>query len=180
MEPIKIDHNCIPYPRKGIYWLITLPYLLMLIGVTIYLWTYSIPVSIAYLFLYIMSTLIHGYICSFSECPYKGTLCPGAFGWFPVGKIAGKIKPQKRNDKLIGVLFLVIMLCILGILIIPLFWLYKLGILLSIGYFLFILLHFFSFVLFVCPKCAGRGYCPTAKLSNRLNKMLFNKEVLAN
>ena len=179
INDLKIDRTCVPYPKKGIYWLVTLPYLIVLIGVTAYLWSYNMSVAITYFSLYLISTLLHGYVCSFSECPYKGTFCPGAFGWFPVGKIAGKLKkPEKRNDKVTGILFLFIMLCTLGILAIPVYWINKLGITSSIGYVFLVLLHFFSFVIFVCPKCAGRGNCPTAKLSDSLNKRLFNKGIL--
>ena len=174
----RTDKTCIPYPRKGIYWLVTLPFVMVLIGVAIFLGTFNISLAITYFSFYIVSTFLHGYVCSFSECPYKGTFCPGAFGWFPVGKIAGKLKPKKKNDQLIGILFMFIMLCILGILVLPLYWLSNLGLAASIGYGLFIVIHFFSFVIFICPKCAGRGYCPTAKLSNTLNKKLFNKSIL--
>jgi len=178
MKNPEIDKTCVPYPKKGTYWFITAAYLLVLLAVTTYLWSFNVAVAVTYFSFYLFSTLLHGYVCSFSECPYKGTVCPGAFGWFPVGKIAGKLKPKKRNDKLIGIFFMFIMLCVLGILVLPLYWINKLSIITSIAYALFIVLHFFSFVTFVCPKCAGRGFCPTAKLSNLLNKMLFKKEIL--
>ncbi len=179
MEDIKIDKTCVPYPGKGIYWLVAAPYLIVLIGVTAYLWSYNVRIAITYFSLYLTSTLLHGYVCSFSECPYKGTFCPGAFGWFPVGKIAGKLNKSKtKNDKVVGILFMFIMLCIVGIFILPLYWISKPGLLFSIAYGIFIIIHFFTFVIFVCPKCAGRRYCPTAKLSNTLNKKLFNKEIL--
>lgn len=179
MNELKIDKTCVPYPKKGIYWLVTVPYLIVLMGVAAYLWSYNVSVAITYFSLYLISTLLHAYVCSFSECPYKGTLCPGAFGWFPVGKIAGKSNKSKtKNDKVIGILFMFIILCILGIFTLPLYWISKQGLIFSIAYGIFIGIHFFSFVIFVCPKCAGRGYCPTAKLSNSLNKRLFNKGIL--
>ncbi len=179
MNDLKIDRTCVPYPKKRIYWLVTLPYLIVLIGVIAYLWSYNVSVAITYFSLYLISTVLHGYVCSFSECPYKGTFCPGAFGWFPVGKIAGKLKkPEKRNDKVIGIVFMSIMLCILGIFVLPLYWISKQGLIFSIAYGIFIIVHFFFFVIFVCPKCAGRGNCPTAKLSDSLNKRLFNKGIL--
>lgn len=65
-----------------------------------------------------------------------------------------------------------------GILILPLYWIYYLGVLYSIGYAVFILLHFFIFVLMICPKCAQRYICPTAKLSAVLNKNILNKDIL--
>ena len=175
----KFDKSCIPYPGKKLYWIISLPYLLLLVLTAIYLWKFSILVSSIYISFYIVSIIFHGYICSFSECPYKGTMCPGAFAWFPVGKISlffHKLK-VKKSDLLINLFFLVIMITLLGIITLPLYWISKLGIDYCIGYVGFIIGHFITFILIICPKCANRLYCPTAKLSNFLYKKIFNKEI---
>jgi len=106
-------------------------------------------------------------------------LCPGAFGWFPVGKVAGLFTKLriKKSVALINLFFLIIILSILGILALPLYWINELGVFYSIGYVLTILIHFFFFVLTICAKCAGRRVCPTAKLSNVLNKKIYNRDI---
>jgi len=174
-----IDKSCIPYPRKRWYWLISLPYVFVLTITTIYLWKHSVSASCSYLGLYFISIILHGYNCSFSKCPYKNTYCPGAFGWFSVGKVAGiffKIK-IKKSSGLINLFFFLILISILGITILPTFWIINIGIFWVIGYVLFILIHFFTFVVVICPKCAGRSFCPTARLSKKLNKKIFKIEV---
>lgn len=88
MNEPKIDKTCIPFPRKKLYWLISLPYLALLFSTFIYLFSRNLLVSFIFIAFYFLSIILHGYVCSFSECPYKGTMCPGAFAWFPVGKVA--------------------------------------------------------------------------------------------
>ena len=180
MNDPKLDNSCIPYPRKGLYWIISLPYLGLLILTAIYLWNFNILVASIYISFYLVSIILHGYICSFSECPYKGTMCPGAFAWFPVGKISQyfhKLK-FKKIDSLMNLFFLVIMIALLGTITFPLYWINKLGIIYSTGYVLFVFGHCFLFILTICPKCAARLNCPTAKLSNILNKKILNKNIL--
>lgn len=173
---------CIPYPRKGVYWMISLPYLVLMILTASYLWNFSEMLAIVYVGFYLLTITLHGYICSFSECPYKGKVCPGAFAWFPVGKIAGIFQRMKikKSEIVINIFFLFILLAQLGILILPIYWIYKLDVLISIGYIIFILFHFFIFVLMICPRCAQRNICPTAKLSNKLNLILFSKDIFNN
>lgn len=180
MAELKIDKSCIPYPRKGLYWMINIPYLVLLILTTIYLWNYNILVSSIYISFYVISTILHGYICSFSDCPYTGTICPGAFAWFPVGKIARLFQKLKfvKSALLINLFFLLIMFSLLGMITLPLYWISKLGIIYSIGYFLFLIGYFISFILTICPKCAQRLYCPTAKLSNWIYKKISGKDIL--
>ncbi|MFC1898192.1 hypothetical protein ACFLYJ_01335 [Candidatus Cloacimonadota bacterium] len=179
MTNSKIDYKCLPYKRKGFYWLITLPYLTVFTITAFYLGKFNIVLSSIYILFYFLSVILHGYVCSFNDCPYKGSICPGAFGWFPVGKVAYIVEKLKfkKSEQLINMFFLIIMLCLLGILTLPLYWFSKSGIGFSIGYFGFILIHFTAFVLIICPKCANRDQCPTAKLSNSLHKMLLNNDI---
>lgn len=165
-----IDKSCIPHPRKRWYWLISIPYVALIALTTIYLFNENINVAIIYLSLYIGSNIIHGYNCSFSPCPYVGTFCPGAFGWFWVGKIA-KLFQQiglSKSNSLINLFFMFIMISLLGIIILPTFWLANLGLVFVIGYVIFFVVHFYFFLVLMCTKCAGRKACPTARLSSAI------------
>ena len=88
MSDLRFDKKCVPFPGKRIYWIINIPYLLLLIVTAVYLWQFSILISSIYISLYMVSIILHGYVCAFSGCPYKGRMCPGAFAYFPVGKMA--------------------------------------------------------------------------------------------
>lgn len=172
MTDLQFDDKCIPYPRKGLYWLISIPYLGLLIITAIYLWQFGILISAIYISFYILSVILHGYICTFSGCPYKGEFCPGALAYFPVGKIAllfDKMK-VKKSELLFNMFFGFVMLLSLGIIIFPLYWINSLGAGYSIGYILIILVYFIAFILAICPKCAMRFNCPLGKLSNSIFK----------
>jgi len=178
-EPI-FDKKCIPYPKKGLYWLINIPYLILICLTSIYLWNINISVSLTYVSFYTISIILHGYLCAFSGCPYAGTICPGIFGWFLVGKVALVYKKLKvkRSLKLIKVFFYIILGTLIGILTVPLYWLNKLGLVYSLGYFIFILTYFFIYILSICPRCAGRLYCPSARLGNWISKRIFKKDFM--
>jgi hypothetical protein len=153
---------------------------MLLVVTAVYLWQFSVLVSSIYIGLYIVSVIIHGYVCAFSRCPYKGTLCPGAFAYFPVGKVALLYDKLgvKKSDGLIGFIFVLLMIFLLGIMTLPLYWISILGIGFAIGYVVFILAYFIVFLLTICPKCAMRNNCPAARLSNSLYKTLNTDEIL--
>lgn len=179
MIDLKYDNECIPYPRKAIYWIINIPYLLLLILVSIYLWQFGVLLAVAYISLYIVSVILHGYVCAFGGCPYKGKMCPGAFAYFPVGKTAmlyDKLKVRK-SDILVAVFFLLILILLLGIVILPLPWIADLGLSFAIGYVVFILAYFILFLLTICPKCAMKLNCPAAKLSKFLLRDSFRSDI---
>jgi hypothetical protein len=182
VSELKIDRYCIPYPKKGLYWIINIPYLLLLILTAIYLWQFGILISATYISLYIISVILHGYVCAFSGCPYKGKMCPGAFAHFRVGEIALLYdKPgMRKSDLTIELFFALIMIFLLGIITLPLYWISILGIGYAIGYVVIILAYFIVFNLTICLNCAMRFNCPMAKLSNVAHKKYFRKDILGN
>jgi hypothetical protein len=119
-------------------------------------------------------------MCAFSPCPYSGTFCPGIFALFPVGKIALIFKRLKikRSVKLIKLFFYIILGALFLTLILPLYWISKVGIIYSLGYFFLVIGYFVTFILTICPKCAGRLYCPSAKLSNFISKRILKKDIM--
>jgi hypothetical protein len=180
MSEMNIDEACLPFPRKGVYWIISLLYLAVLAGTAAYLWQTSVVQACVYVALYAVQVVLHGYLCSFGSCPYKGTLCPGAFAWFPVGKLAGALSGLNavRHSALVGPAFLLIMLALLGTLILPLFALVELGVAVAAGYVAFMAVYFVVFLLAICPRCAMRYNCPAARLSNALHKLVTGKSTL--
>jgi hypothetical protein len=180
MTDLKLDKTCIPYPRKGLYWIINLFYLVLLVLTSIYLWKYNIMISLIYISLYVISVMLHGYMCAFGPCPYLGTFCPGIFAMFPVGKIAMIIKRLKikHSVKLTKLFFYIILGALILTLILPLNWINKSGIIYSLGYFILVIGYFITFILTICPKCAGRLYCPSAKLSNLISKKILDIDIM--
>jgi hypothetical protein len=107
-------------------------------------------------------------------------MCPGAFAYFPVGKVAQLFDKLnvKRSNALIGAFFGICVIFLLGIMTLPLYWLNYLGISVSIGYVVLVLIYSIVFLLTICPKCAMRFNCPAAKLSNIVHKKIFEKDIL--
>jgi hypothetical protein len=128
MADFKFDKTCIPYPRKGLYWIINLFYLGLLIMTSIYLWKYSILISSVYISFYVISVILHGYMCAFGPCPYTGTFCSGIFALFPVGKVALIFKRLKIKHfvRLIKIFFYIILGVLILTLILPLYLISKL------------------------------------------------------
>lgn len=182
MKELKLDTGCVPYPRQRSYWAVNLPFLVLLTATATYLWRCSELVAVLYVSSYVLLVLLHGYVCAFSGCPYKGSWCPGAFATFPVGKIAQMIDRSgiRRSNTLIAVFFGMCLILILGIALLPLYWLSFLGIGVAIGYFLLILIYLVMFLVKICPHCAMRFNCPAARLSNSLHEIAGEKGILRN
>lgn len=166
MKELERDSSCVPYPRKRSYWAVTLPFLVLLTTTAAYLWRCSELLAVLYVSCYVLLVLLHGYVCAFSGCPYRGSWCPGAFATFPVGKIAQTIDRLgiRRSHNLIAVCFGMCLLFLLGILLLPLYWFSQLTVSVAIIYFLLVALYSKEFLLRVCPHCAMRSNCPAAKL----------------
>jgi len=67
-------------------------------------------------------------------------------------------------------------LCLMGLIIFPLFFLVKLGILYPLGYIILILIYAILFLWNVCPVCAIRGSCPGGRSSATLRKLFGKKK----
>jgi hypothetical protein len=180
MAELKFDMSCKPFPKWKLYWAVNVPYMVLLVATAIYVWQFNVTASVVYMSFYVLSVILHGYVCAFSGCPYKGGVCPGAFAYFPVGIVAGffgKLKVRQHNA-LVGAFFAMCIGLLLGIMTLPLYWLSKSGIYLAIGYPVIVLAYLIVFLLTVCPRCAMRFNCPAARLSNLLSRRFTVKGIL--
>lgn len=161
--------SCLPYRRKTLYFIITIPILLLYILVFIYLWHFSFILSILLLFFYLLMCFFQAYCCVYQDCPYIGGFCPGVAGIMPASLLAkllyGKNK-VKKSKKLFDINVSIAFTGVLGMAFFPLFWIAKLSIIYAIGYFLFHVVYYIVFGLTVCPVCAIRDICPGGKFQN--------------
>ncbi|MBN1613364.1 MAG: hypothetical protein JW950_02740 [Deltaproteobacteria bacterium] len=168
----KPDMSCVPYRRKGLYFALTVPFLLLLAAVFCYLWTYHFSLSLVFASLFLGMSYFQAYCCAYQECPYVGGFCPAVIGIMPASLMAkalyGKgIVKSKRRFEISATLGVA---CWLGLVVFPLFWLAKLGAVFAIGY---VLSHVVYTVLFgaaICPACAIRDICPGGRLSGMVLK----------
>lgn len=161
------DMSCVPYRRKGLYFLLTIPFVLLLVAVFVYLWMFSFVLPLVLALLYGMTCLFQAYCCVYQDCPYVGGFCPGVAGIMPASLLAkvlygkGRIVRSKRmfeTQATIGFAGL------LGLTFFPLFWIAKLGWPLAVGYVVFHLVYYGVFLFAVCPACAIRDICPGGRV----------------
>jgi hypothetical protein len=159
----KPDMSCVPYRRKGLYFALTIPFLLLLLVVFIYLATVGLFVALAFLLLYLAMSYFQAYCCAHQDCPYVGGFCPAVIGILPANLLAKLLydgRPLVRSKKRFEVNATLGVLSWLGLILLPLFWLARLGIGFAIGYFVCHAVYAAVFGLTICPVCAIRNTCP--------------------
>lgn len=166
----KIDFACVPFKKKRRYWVLTIPLLALLVVTSLYLWRIGSGLGLIYIGFFIVLNFADSYLCSVENCPYVGKPCPGMFGLFLVGVLAGirrRIK-VKQNQVISGVCGGIVGLSTIGLVLFPLNWLAKRSLLMALGYFLVFLIYYLVYILTICPHCAKRNDCPAARLVRNL------------
>jgi hypothetical protein len=162
-EEARPDMSCVPYRRKGLYFAITIPFLLILLLLIVYLGTVTWLLSLAFLLLYLAMSYFQAYCCAYQDCPYVGRFCPAVIGILPANLMARLFysnRPIVRSKKRFEVSALLGIFSWLGLILLPLFWLARLGIGFAVGYFACHAVYAAVFGLTVCPVCAIRHTCP--------------------
>ena len=167
MTEAKPDMNCVPYRRKGLYLALTIPMLLLMLAVLIYLGTYSILLSLAFVACYVVMSTFQAYCCAYQECPYVGGFCPAVLGIMPASLIAKVLYGNReivRSKARFETYALVAILGWLGLVCLPVYWLGQLGTGFAVAYVACHALYALIFGLSVCPVCAIRDTCPGGKI----------------
>ena len=159
---IEIDKNCIPYSRKKVYLIITIPLLLLLLLVFGFLFILNPLLGIIYIGLWFGANIFQSYCCEYQDCPYTDSFCPAVAGIIPASRIANLsiIKQMSKSKQRFEVFATFGSLCLIGLIVFPLPFLIELGIIYPIGYLIFILIYAILFLWNICPVCAIRGTCP--------------------
>ena len=89
------DMSCVPYSRKRAYFILTVPFLILLILVAVYLWSINFALSLIFISLFVTANLLQAYCCAYQECPYAGGFCPAVAGIMP-SSILAKIILRKK------------------------------------------------------------------------------------
>jgi hypothetical protein len=164
--------SCVPYRRKGLYFALTIPFLLLLVAVFVYLWRYSFVLSIVFASFFVGMSYFQAYCCAYQECPYVGGFCPAVIGIMPASLMAkvlygkGVVKSQRRFElsATLGVA------CWVGLILFPLFWIAKIGWIWAAGYVLCHVVYTVIFGATICPACAIRDICPGGRASGAVRK----------
>ena len=168
----------IPYKRKGLYILITIPMIIGYLLIGILLAHNNLTFLIIYVLLFVLTILLQSYNCIYWECPHIGRMCPGAGGFCmlssPVAYILIKLH-VKGSKRLYSVLCSIASLTLLGIIVFPVYFIFKLYPLYVLLYFGLIIAYGIGMMLLICPYCGARKACPGGLFSTKLvNRFMKN------
>lgn len=173
IEKIKPDMTCVPYRKKLLYFVLTIPYFSVLIIVAFYLWSLNFVLSIIFILFYFLMCYFQTYCCAYQNCPYVGTICPAIAGIILASFLTKFIyskKKIKKSKKLFEINATIASISWAGIIIFPLYWISKLNILLAAGYGISTIIYYIIFGLTICPVCAIRKTCPGGGLQRLIYK----------
>jgi len=160
--------QCPTYKNKGIYFLITIPLILLYIAVAYYLWNFAHVFFWIYLALFILINVFQSYCCAYQQCPYMYGFCPGIGGFIiPASRIARLFKNKATSKSLFNLSAIIASVFALGIIMLPLFFLRDLGILFILLYCLIFIAYGELFLKIICPDCATKKTCPAGILSSK-------------
>lgn len=164
---MKPDMSCVPYQRRGLYLALTIPFVLLLIAVTVYLATVNVILSVLFIALYLGMCGFQAYCCAYQECPYIEGFCPAVAGIVPSSWLARWFYGQReviKSKRTFEVQAILAISCWLGLILLPLWWIYQRSLPWVVGYLSFHAIYYILFGLTICPACAIRKTCPGGKL----------------
>jgi hypothetical protein len=166
-----------PYERVWLYTLLTIP-ILALMGFAGYvLWINKFWLALIYIGFFILINFFQSYYCLNIDCPYIGWFCPAVVGIIPsawLARIWQKIG-IKKNKKLAEISATLGSLMLLGLIVFPLYWLFKYNLIAFFGFLIGVIVYAFAFLLSICPVCASKESCPGGKTSTKLKQGLKKK-----
>ena len=172
---IRPDMSCVPYRRKRLYFVLTLPLIMLLIAVFVYLWTISFILSLVFLVFYLVMSYFQAYCCVYQDCPYVGGFCPAVLAILPANLCAKHLYGRQGVVKSKKAFSLQASLAIagwLGLIVSPVFWVATLGVGFAVGYVVIHVVYTVIFGFTICPVCAIRDTCPGGKLQGVVSKLL--------
>jgi hypothetical protein len=175
---IRPDMSCVPYRRRKRYFLLTVPLLVLLIGVFVYLWTFSFILSLVFVLFYLMMSYFQAYCCVYQDCPYVGEFCPAVMGILPANFFARLIYGRKgivKSKKVFDVHASLAIAGWLGLIVFPVFWIATLGVGFVVGYIVVHVVYAAVFGFTICPVCAIRDTCPGGKFHGLVSKLLVRQ-----
>jgi hypothetical protein len=165
--------DCVPYPRKTFYWLLTIPMIVMYVAIAALLWQVSVVAFVVYCVLFPVVALGQSYACVYWECPYVGKAAPCVGGLcLPSSQIARLLKNAKRSARIYNVAVTVAFLALLGIVVLPIPFLYERSLVYLLGYVGIVVGYAAAFLQWICPVCATRQVCPGGQAATKLREVI--------
>lgn len=171
-----MEEKCVPYPRKGLYWLLTIPLLFVYVLIAAYLWTVGIGFFILYCLLFVFVSFFMSYVCVYWECSYVGKFAPCVGGFcLPSSQIARLWKKTKRSKRIYNLTLNLAYLSFFGIILFPVYFLFLSGFFYLLAYMGIVIIYTVLFMLLICPVCATRHVCPGGQSATALQAYINRK-----
>lgn len=172
-----MNKNCVPYPRKALYLLLTIPMIGIYVAIAILLWQANVIAFVVYCALFPIVAFGQSYACVYWECPYIGKFAPCAGGFcLPSSQIARLLKNVKRSARTYNVAVSVAFVALLGIVVLPVPFLYRQSLGYLLGYLGIVVAYAAAFLWWICPVCATRHVCPGGQAAMKLREVLSGSE----
>jgi hypothetical protein len=145
----------------------------MYIALGALLFSVSLPFFILYCALFVTVAIAQSYVCAYFQCPYVGKFAPCVGGFcLPSSQIARGFKDVKKSKRTYDIVVNVAFAAFLGIILLPIYFLYQQNPLLLLAYVLIVMSYAVGFLGFICPVCATRHVCPGGQTSTKLRGFL--------
>jgi hypothetical protein len=172
-EEPNMSENCVPYQRKSLYLLLTIPMIGMYLAIAAFLWQVSIVVLVVYCTLFLIVAICQSYACVYWQCPYVGKFAPCVGGFcLPCSQIARLLKNAKTSERTYNVAVSLASLGLLGIIVVPVYFLYRESVVYLVAYLGIVLVYAASFLWLICPACETRHVCPGGQTSTKLRTLI--------
>jgi len=171
------EKNCVPFQRKALYLVLTIPIIGMYIVIAIFLWQINIVVLAIYASLFVFVAFFMSYVCVYWECPYVGKFAPCVGGFcLPSSQIARLFKKAKRSETRYNVFLNLAYASFFGIILFPMYFLYVQNAIYLLAYITIVIVYWVVFTLNICPVCGTRHICPGGQMAVKIREKLAQKE----
>jgi hypothetical protein len=171
-----VSETCVPYQRKGLYLLLTVPMIGMYVAIAVFLWRTSPLALVAYGALFVIVAFAQSYVCVYWQCPYVGRFAPCVGGFcLPSSQIARLFKRAKRSERTYNWAITLAFVAFLGIILLPVYFLYRQSPVYLLVYVGIVLVYAASFLWWICPACGTRHVGPGGQTSTRLRDAITGK-----
>jgi hypothetical protein len=168
-----MSESCVPYPKKSLYLLLTIPMIGMYVVIAAFLWQVSVVIFAVYCTLFVVVAISQSYVCVYWQCPYVGRFAPCVGGFcLPSSQIARLLKNVKRSKRTYNIFVNLAFVGFVGIIVLPLYFLYQQSAVYLLVYLGIVVVYAASFLGLICPACGTRHVCPGGQTSTRLREML--------
>jgi hypothetical protein len=171
-----LNDPCVPYPRKSLYLILTIPMIAGYLLLAVLIGRISAISLFIYLSLFLVVAVAQSYVCIYWQCPYVGKFAPCVGGFcLPASRIALLLRNVKRTEGAYKVFVNIALLAFLGIIIYPIYFVYLYGMVYLVIYFSIVAVYAILFLGFICPVCATRKVCPGGQTSAKLRELMIKK-----